>query len=96
MQPDYHTTISYNTIIDEQGSLTEFYSLTDKLSQSRHVRFTSKNDEADNIEWHFKYRGHHLTLQYNIYNGVSLYPDDQKDIKAMNELAGKLKSKKAQ
>jgi len=81
------------SVIDENGSLQKFYSLTHELSKSRHVRFTGKTDEADNIEWHFKYRGRELTLQYSIYNGVTLQPMNSKAANAAFELAGLLKSK---
>ncbi len=91
MQATYHSTVSDNTIIDENGSLNQFYSLTNQLSKTRHVRFTSKTDEADVIEWHFKYRGRPLTLQYNIYNGVSLYSRESKDAEKVQELMGKLR-----
>lgn len=83
------------SVIDENGSLNQFYSLTEVLSKTRHVRFISKNDEADNIEWHFKYRGRPLTLQYNIYNGVSLFPQDNKDAETATKLLGKLREKRA-
>ena len=81
------------SVIDENGSLQKFYSLTHELSKSRHVRFTGKTDEADNIEWHFKYRGRELTLQYSIYNGVTLQPMNSKAANAAFELAGMLKSR---
>ena len=81
------------SIIDETGSLQKFYSLTHELSKSRHVRFTGKTDEADNIVWHFKYRGRELTLQYNIYNGVTLQPINSRDSRTAFELAGRLKTK---
>ena len=90
MQNMYHTTTT-EKVINETGSLTEFYNLTNKLSKTRFVRFTGKNDEADNIEWRFTYRGHKLTLQYNIYSGVSLYTRNSKDSKAMDKLAEKLR-----
>lgn len=89
MQNMYHTTAT-EKIINETGSLTEFYNLTNKLSKTRFVRFTGKNDEADNIEWCFTYRGHKLTLQYNIYSGVSLHTNNIKDSKAVHKLAEKL------
>ncbi len=91
MEQNYRFSASENIIIDENGSLNQFYSLTNKLSKTRHVRFTGKNDEADNIEWHFKYRGRQLTLQYNIYNGVSLYSRDVKDAETVTKLIDKLK-----
>ncbi|MGI8951152.1 MAG: DUF3630 family protein [Chitinophagaceae bacterium] len=92
MQPD-QISKNGNIIIDENGSLAQFYSLTNILSKSRHVRYISKNDEADNIEWNFKYRGHPLTLQYNIYNGVCLYARENKDAKAVTDLMEKLRRK---
>lgn len=89
MQNRYHTTAT-EKVINDTGSLTEFYNLTNKLSKTRFVRFTGKNDEADNIEWRFTYRGHKLTLQYNIYTGVSLHTSNVKDIKTVDKLAEKL------
>ena len=94
MKPnDYNTT--YSTIIDDNASLQQFYLLTNELSRIRKVRFTDKLDEADSIEWNFKYRGHPLSLSYNIYTGVTLSPQNSKDVKVVMELAGKLKSKNA-
>jgi hypothetical protein len=90
MQTTYQTTTTAK-LINETGSLTEFYNLTYKLSQTRFVRFTGKNDEADNIEWRFTYRRHKLVLQYNIYTGVSLHTNNVKDIKAVEKLAEKLR-----
>ena len=89
MQTTYHTTTT-EKVISETGSLNEFYNLTNKLSKTRFVRFTGKNDEADNIEWCFTYRGHKLMLQYNIYTGVSLQTKNVRDIKAVEKLAAKL------
>lgn len=89
MQTRYHTTAT-EKVINETGSLNEFYHLTNKLSKTRFVRFTGKTDEADNIEWCFTYRGHKLMLQYNIYNGVSLHTHNLKDSKAIQILADKL------
>lgn len=90
MKPNDNNT-GITTVIDENGSLQTFYLLTDKLSKTRFVRFTNKLDEADSIEWHFKYHGHPLTLQYDIYNGVTLTPHTSKDITAATKLAVKLK-----
>ena len=95
MKPnDYSTTFS--TIIDDNASLQQFYSLTHELSRNKKVRFTGKLDEADNIEWNFNYRGYKLSLQYNIYTGVSLSPQNDKDVKVVNEVAVMLRAKKNQ
>lgn len=95
MKPEeYSTTCS--TIIDDNASLQQFYLFTNHLSSNKKVRFTGKMDEAEIIEWHFKYRGYPLTLQYNIYNGISLSQPNAKDLKVVNEVAVILKSKKRQ
>lgn len=79
------------TIIDENAGLHHFYAFTVTLSNNKHVRFIAKDDDVEDIEWHFKYRGHQLTLQYNIYNGVSLFPQFAKDQAAVQEIAVHLK-----
>jgi hypothetical protein len=90
MKPDdYNTT--YSTIIDDSASLQQFYTLTNQLSRNKKVRFVGKLDDADIIEWSFKYRGYPLTLQYNIYNGVILSHQNAKD-KVVNEVAVILRS----
>ncbi len=93
MRPDEYSTLAESMVIDETGSLQKFYLLTNELSSNRHVRFISKTDNADNIEWHFKYHGHPLALQYNIYNGLTLMPQNTKDIGAAGKLAVKLKGR---
>ena len=93
MKPNEYNTTNESMVIDESGSLQRFYLLTNELSRIRHVRFVSKMDEADNIEWHFKYYGHPIALQYSIYNGVTLMPQNSKDITAASKLAVKLKGK---
>lgn len=93
MKPLDYTTTAYNTIIDDSASLQQFYFFTNELSKNRRVRFIGKLDEADNIEWNFKYRGHPLTLQYSIYNGVTLAPQNGKDAKVADKVAVILKSK---
>ena len=93
MKPLDYTATAYNTIIDDSASLQQFYLFTNELSKNRRVRFIGKLDEADNIEWNFKYRGHPLTLQYSIYNGVTLAPQNGKDAKVADKVAVILKSK---
>ena len=91
MKPfDYSTA---EMVIDETGSLQKFYALTNELSRTRYVRFTGKMDEADNIEWNFKYHGSPLTLQYNVYNGLTLLLQDSKALKIANQLIVKLRAK---
>ncbi len=95
MHSDFYTAENKTVVIDENGSLHQFYTLTETVSNNRHVRFLGKNDEADNIEWFFKYHGHPLMLQYNIYNGLSISAKDRKDEKVIIRLLEKIKNKKS-
>jgi hypothetical protein len=89
MKPfEYSTTTEM--VISENGSLQQFYRLANVLSKTRHVHLTAKEDDADIVEWHFKYRGNQLALQYNIYTGVTLLFNG-KDMKRANKLAGRLR-----
>jgi len=33
-----------------------------------------KTDDFDSLMWDFIFKGHILTLHYNIYTGISIYP----------------------
>lgn len=87
----FEYTSATEMMISESGSLQEFYRLTNVLSKTRHVHFKTKEDDADGVEWRFSYRGNLLTLQYNIYNGVSLVYNE-KDLKTANKLAVRLRA----
>ena len=70
-------------VIDDDGGLKRFYQVADILSQEFKVNFSRKEDDFDTIDWEFKFRGHNITLHYNIYNGVSIFPTKTRD--AMNK-----------
>ena len=85
-------------IISDDGGLKSFYRVADILSDAFHIRFSNKEDDFDTIDWEFRFKGHNLTLHYNIYNGVSIFPTKtrdalNKDNKAVVELAGLLETK---
>lgn len=85
-------------VISDDGGLKEFYHVADILSQSLNIQFLNKEDDFDTIDWEFKFKGHHLTLHYNIYNGISIFPTKtrdtlKKDNKAVVELAVLLEGK---
>jgi hypothetical protein len=68
------------------------------LSDDLQVNFTSKEDDFDAISWSFVMGHHELTLQYSIYNGISMFPTKTKDArkrdnKAVVELANVLEGK---
>lgn len=85
-------------IIDDDGGLKRFYQVADILSKDFHVDFKRKEDDFDSIDWDFFFHGSNLTLHYNIYTGVSLYPTHTKNAsksenKAVVELANVLEGK---
>ena len=94
MNNNYYTNFG-GTIIEEQASLNRFYVFTTELSKNKHVRFTGKDDDVDNIDWHFKYRGKTTKIQLTLFNGIRLLSQRNKDIQAINEVAGLLTGKTA-
>lgn len=61
-------------IIDDDCGLKRFYEVADILTDELEIRFTQKQDDFDTLTWNFLYKGHILTLHYNIYTGISIYP----------------------
>ncbi len=85
-------------VIADDGGLKCFYQVADILSEDLKVKFSNKEDDFDTIDWEFRFKGHNLTLHYNIYNGISIFPTKtrdalNKDNKAVVELAGVLEGK---
>lgn len=82
-------------VIDDDGGLKRFYQVADILSEDLHINFSNKEDDFDTIDWEFRFKGHNMTLHYNIYNGISIFPTKtrdalNKDNKAVVELANVL------
>ncbi len=80
-------------VIDDNCGLNKFNSIANMLMRELKVKFKNKVDESDTVDWHFKYKGHPLTLHYNIYNGVSIFTQNRKDNDAVSEVAKYLESK---
>ena len=85
-------------IIADDGGLKRFYQVADILSNDFKIKFTDKEDDFDTIDWGFRFKGHDMTLHYNIYNGVSIFPTKtrdalNKDNKAVVDLAAVLEGK---
>ncbi|MBS1928480.1 MAG: hypothetical protein IT254_12045 [Chitinophagaceae bacterium] len=66
------------TIIDDNCGISKFYAIANTLAERLHVKFLNQIDDADSLEWDFKYKDHFITLHYNIFNGVSIYPQQVK------------------
>ena len=85
-------------IIADDGNLNLFYRVAGIINEDLRIKFVNKEDEFDSINWDFKFKGHQLTLHYNIYNGISVFPTKtkaaaEKDNKAVVELANVLENK---
>jgi hypothetical protein len=74
-------------VIDDNCGISKFNNISAMLLRELKVKFMGKQDDSDTVDWHFKYKGHPLTLHYNIYNGVSIFPQNKKDNRAVSELA---------
>ncbi|ULQ55012.1 hypothetical protein KJS94_10215 [Flavihumibacter rivuli] len=98
MCPLIHRNAGYTeAVIDEDGGLKRFYEVANLLVDGLKIRFSSKLDDFDSLIWDFLYKGHPLSLQYNIYTGIVLYPKETKaavktDNKAVEEVASFLES----
>ncbi|MEX0635640.1 MAG: hypothetical protein WD135_02655, partial [Ferruginibacter sp.] len=55
------------------------------LADNLQVQFLNQIDDADTLDWDFKYKDQFLTLHYNIFNGVSIFPQQQKSLKKENK-----------
>lgn len=85
-------------VIADDGSLNMFYRVADIFNKDLRIKFSGKEDEFDSINWNFNFKGHKLTLHYNIYSGISVFPTKtssaaNKDNKAVVELANALEGK---
>ena len=85
-------------VIDGDGGLKRFYQIADILTDDLKVAFSNKEDDFDAISWDFTMGHSELTLQYSIYNGISVFPTRTKDArkkdnKAVVELANVLEGK---
>lgn len=85
-------------VIDGDGGLKRFYQIADILMDDLQVSFTHKEDDFDAISWDFSFNSYALTLQYSIYNGISMFPTKtrkarRRDNHAVVELANVLEGK---
>ena len=63
-------------VIDDNCGISKFYMIAGALSDELKVKFINQVDDADTLNWDFKYKKYLLTLSYNIFNGVSILPGD--------------------
>lgn len=67
-------------VIDDNCGISKFYAIANTLADDLQVKFLNQVDDAESLDWDFQYRGQFLTLHYNIFNGVSIYPQQIKNV----------------
>lgn len=67
-------------VIDDNCGISKFYAIADTLSADLQISFLNQVDDCDTLDWDFRYKNQVLTLHYNIFNGVSIFPHHQKNI----------------
>ena len=73
----YHlTTNAGNTeaVIDDNCGISKFYAIAQTLADDLQIKFLNQVDDVETLNWDFHYQNQLLTLHYNIYNGVSVFP----------------------
>lgn len=71
-------------VIDDNCGITKFYAIANTLAEHLQIQFMNQVDDAETLDWDFKYKDHFLTLHYNIFNGVSIFPQQAKSLKKNN------------
>ncbi len=61
-------------VIDDNCGISKFYAIANTLAEHLKVKFLNQVDDSDTLDWDFKYKNQFLTLHYNIFNGVSIFP----------------------
>lgn len=67
------------SIIYENCDFDKFYTAADILKNNFNVQFTNKLNDFDTLYWDFLIDSNCLTLYYNIYLGLSIYPTNFKE-----------------
>ena len=84
----YHLKTNYGgteAVIDDNCGISKFYSIAGTLADDLKVKFINQVDDAETLDWDFKYKKSFLTLHYNIFNGVSILPKKINGAKKVNK-----------
>ncbi|MEP7107464.1 MAG: hypothetical protein ABI760_05765 [Ferruginibacter sp.] len=73
-------------VIDDNCGVSKFYAIADTLIIELKVDFLHLVDEAETLDWDFQYKNQLLTLHFNVFNGVSVFPQHVKSILKENNV----------
>lgn len=71
-------------VIDDNCGISKFYAIAHTLSEELQVIFLNQVDDSETLDWDFKFKGQLLTLHYNIFEGVSIFPQELNAVKKDN------------
>jgi hypothetical protein len=74
-------------VIDSNCSIDKFYKIAEILKTILLISFSDKLGDTDSHYWDFTYKSRELTLHYNIYTGVSIFPKSLKNATESESLA---------
>ncbi len=75
MNPTLRNHIGYSeAILEDDASFDRFFRWADLLADKLNISFTRKLDDFEALYWDFLYKGTSLTLSYNIFNGITVFP----------------------
>lgn len=84
-------------VVDDNCGFQKFYKVAQTISDKLKCRFTQKSEDFDTLDWSFLYKGHRLSLHFNVYSGLAIVPAAERvkpnDSAAAREFAGLLKRK---
>lgn len=81
-------------IIDDNCGINKFYEIASILSNEFDIQFKVTSDEGDALLWYFPYKKNILTLHYNIFTGISIFPSKYREAgKEENEAVADLAKK---
>ncbi|HEU5053941.1 MAG TPA: hypothetical protein VFT78_12555 [Hanamia sp.] len=84
----YHLKTKYGgteAVIDDNCGISKFYSIAGSLADGLKVKFLNQVDDAETLDWDFKYKNSLLTLHYSIFNGVSILPQNINHVDRVNK-----------
>ncbi|MGV7107005.1 hypothetical protein [Flavobacterium sp. U410] len=61
-------------IINENCSIDMFHKIAGIINTTLYISFKNKINDTESTYWDFNYKGKELTLHYNIYTGISVFP----------------------
>jgi hypothetical protein len=67
-------------VIDDNCGISKFYAIANTLAKDLKVNFLNQIDDTEILDWDFQYRGQFLTLHYSMFNGVSILPQQKKNL----------------